>query len=71
VNHKNEGRVAQDDSRPLFFFAGIWRPWTGIRGTKANPALGEHLLYSFLTTEANAVVASVHPKAMPALFFGL
>ena len=37
---------ARDKSRPLFFFAGIWRPWTGHRGTKANPAEGDHLLYS-------------------------
>jgi len=26
---------AQDDSRPLMFFAGIWREWEGDRGTKA------------------------------------
>jgi putative SOS response-associated peptidase YedK len=58
---------AQDETRPPFFFAGIWRPWTGHRGTKANPADGDHLLYSFLTTEPNALVAPVHPKAMPVL----
>ena len=61
---------ALDDDRPLFAFAGIWRPWTGVRGTKAeNPdrAEEEHLLFSFLTTEANGVVSSVHPKAMPVL----
>ena len=27
----------------------------------------EHLLYAFLTTDANAEVAPVHPKAMPVL----
>ena len=58
---------ATDETRPMFFFAGIWRPWTGARGTKAHPAEGEHLLFSFLTTEPNAVVAPVHPKAMPVL----
>jgi putative SOS response-associated peptidase YedK len=61
---------ALEDERPLFAFAGIWRPWTGVRGTKAeNPdrAEDEHLLYSFLTTEANGVVGPVHPKAMPVL----
>jgi putative SOS response-associated peptidase YedK len=58
---------AQDDARSLFFFAGIWRPWTGTRGTKAALEVGQHLLYSFLTTEPNAVVAPVHPKAMPVL----
>jgi putative SOS response-associated peptidase YedK len=58
---------AQDDARSLFFFAGIWRPWTGTRGTKAALEVGQHLLFSFLTTEPNAVVAPVHPKAMPVL----
>jgi putative SOS response-associated peptidase YedK len=52
---------------PPFFFAGIWRPWTGDRGTKAKPDVGDHLLFSFLTTEPNAVVAPIHPKAMPVL----
>jgi putative SOS response-associated peptidase YedK len=56
---------ALGEDRPLFAFAGIWRPWTGTRGTKAAPAEGEHLLYAFLTTDANAEVAPVHPKAMP------
>ena len=56
---------AQDESRSLFFFAGIWRPWTGARGTKANAAVGDHLLFSFLTTAANAAVAPIHAKAMP------
>lgn len=61
---------ALDDERPLFAFAGIWRPWTGVRGTKAeNPdrAEEEHRLFSFLTTEANGVVGPIHPKAMPVL----
>ena len=51
----------------IFFFAGIWRPWTGDRGTKAKPNVGDHLLFSFLTTEPNQVVAPVHPKDMPVL----
>src|SRR3954462_5363376 len=58
---------ALDESRPLFAFAGIWRPWTGTRGTKAAPAEGEHSLCSFLTTDANEVVKAIHPKAMPVL----
>lgn len=52
-------------ARPLFAFAGLWRPWTGTRGTKADPAHGEHRLFAFLTCEPNAVVGAVHPKAMP------
>jgi len=58
---------AIDASRPLFAFAGIWRPWTGTRGTKAAPAEGEHLLFSFLTTDPNEVVRPVHSKAMPVM----
>ena len=58
---------ALEDSRPLFFFAGIWRGWRGVRGTKKNPDEGNHMLFSFLTTAPNAEVAPVHPKAMPVL----
>jgi putative SOS response-associated peptidase YedK len=58
---------ARDESRPLMFFAGIWRPWNGRRGTKAAPAEGDHLLFSFLTTAPNSVVAPIHEKAMPVL----
>jgi putative SOS response-associated peptidase YedK len=58
---------ALGEDRPLFAFAGIWRPWAGTRGPKAHPVEGEHLLYAFLTTEANAVVKPVHPKAMPVI----
>ncbi|WP_425277489.1 SOS response-associated peptidase family protein [Methylobacterium nodulans] len=59
---------ALSQERPLFAFAGIWRPWTGLRGPKRNdPIEEEHRLYAFLTTEANGVVGPVHPKAMPVL----
>lgn len=51
------------ESRPLFAFAGIWRPWTGER----KKEMREHLLFSFLTTEANNVVRPVHAKAMPVM----
>lgn len=54
---------ALGDERPLFAFAGIWRPWTGERGKER----GEHLLYGFLTTEPNAAVRPIHAKAMPAM----
>jgi putative SOS response-associated peptidase YedK len=58
---------ALDDSRPLAFFAGIWTTWHGRRGTKANPVEGEHQLFGFLTTDANAEVGAIHPKAMPVI----
>jgi putative SOS response-associated peptidase YedK len=53
----------EGDTRPLFAFAGVWRPWTRTRGREA----GEHLLYGFLTTEPNEVVRPVHGKAMPVM----
>ena len=58
---------ALDDTRPLACFAGIWTGWTGTRGTKANPVEGEHELFGFLTCEPNAIVAPIHPKAMPVI----
>ena len=61
---------ALDENRTPFAFAGIWRPWTGIRGTKASPVEGDHLLFSFLTTEPNEIVAPVHAKAMPVILTG-
>jgi putative SOS response-associated peptidase YedK len=33
----------------------------------ADPVEGEHLLYSFLTSEPNGVVGPIHPKAMPVI----
>ena len=51
---------AIDETRPLVAFAGIWTEWNGVRGTKANPVEGHHLLYGFLTTEPNSVVAPIH-----------
>jgi putative SOS response-associated peptidase YedK len=56
---------ALEETRPLFFFAGIWRSWQGVRGPKANQVEGNHMLFSFLTTEPNAEVGAVHEKAMP------
>lgn len=50
-----------------FFFAGIWRPWTGDRGTKKAPNIGDHVLFSIMTTEPNGVVEAVHEKAMPVM----
>ncbi|MFE1603349.1 SOS response-associated peptidase family protein, partial [Methylobacterium sp. ID0610] len=59
---------ALSEERPLFAFAGIWRPWTGVRGPKRDePVEEEHRLYAFLTTTANGIVGPVHPKAMPVL----
>jgi putative SOS response-associated peptidase YedK len=58
---------ALSEKRPLFFFAGIWRSWKGTRGTKTEPVEGEHLLFSFLTTDSNKDVKPIHAKAMPVI----
>lgn len=58
---------ALDDSRPLFFLAGLWTPWSGTRGSMKNPRPGDHELFAFLTCEPNEVVKPIHPKAMPVL----
>jgi putative SOS response-associated peptidase YedK len=49
------------------FFAGIWREWEGDRGTKMAPDVGNHLVFSFLTTDASPDVAPIHPDATPVL----
>jgi putative SOS response-associated peptidase YedK len=58
---------ALSEDRPLFAFAGLWTPWRGVRGPKSAPVEGLRELFGFLTTEANAIVAPVHPKAMPVI----
>jgi putative SOS response-associated peptidase YedK len=54
---------ALDATRPLFCFAGIWRPWTGERKKETR----EHLLFSFLTCAPNATVRPIHAAAMPVI----
>jgi putative SOS response-associated peptidase YedK len=58
---------ALNEDRPLFAFADIWTTFNGDRGTKSKPIPGPHQVYGFLTTEANAVVKPIHPKAMPVI----
>jgi putative SOS response-associated peptidase YedK len=58
---------ALSEERPLFFFAGLWTKWHGVRGTQKNPVKGEHELFAFLTTEPNADVKAIHEKAMPVI----
>ena len=38
-----------------------------VRGPKSAPLDGQHELFGFLTTEPNAIVAPIHPKAMPVI----
>ncbi|MDT8853560.1 SOS response-associated peptidase family protein [Paracoccaceae bacterium Fryx2] len=54
--------------RPAFF-AGVWVPqWKSLRKLKDGETTDD--LYAFLTCEPNAVVARVHPKAMPVILTG-
>ena len=53
---------ALSEERPLCVFAGLWTTWSVVR--KASKGWEADLnLFGFLTTEPNAVVAPVHPKA--------
>ncbi|MCO7737542.1 SOS response-associated peptidase [Brucella intermedia] len=56
---------ALNEEKPLFAFAGIWTSWKGVRKKKEGPV--EVDIFGFLTTEPNAVVKPVHPKAMPVI----
>ena len=56
---------ALDEGRPLAVFAGIWTRWTSVRKVREGETTND--LFGFLTTEPNAVVAPIHPKAMPVI----
>lgn len=54
-----------DESRPVACFAGIWTNWTSVPKIKEGETTND--LYAFLTTEPNAEVGAIHPKAMPVI----
>jgi putative SOS response-associated peptidase YedK len=56
---------ALSEQRDLAFFAGIWTNWTCTRKVAEGEIRCD--LFGFLTTEPNAEVAEVHPKAMPVI----
>lgn len=56
---------ALNESRPLACFAGLWVNWTSVRKVKEGETTND--LFGFLTTDANAEVFAVHPKAMPVI----
>jgi putative SOS response-associated peptidase YedK len=69
-DHDADGKAvpvwfALSEDRPLAFFAGIWTNWTSVRKVKEGEVNAD--LYGFLTTDPNAEVGAVHPKAMPAI----
>ncbi|MDF2813433.1 MAG: hypothetical protein K0S56_4464, partial [Microvirga sp.] len=44
---------------------GLWTNWTSVRKVREGEVTCD--VYGFLTTEPNAVVAPIHPKAMPVI----
>ena len=53
---------ALSKDRPLSVFAGLWTEWTSVRKLKDGETTDD--LFAFLTTEANAEVGAIHPKAI-------
>lgn len=54
------------EDRPIAWFAGIWVPqWRSVRKVKEGEVTTD--LFAFLTTEPNAEVGAIHPKAMPVI----
>ena len=57
---------ALTEDRPLACFAGIkTEGWTSVRKVKDGETTDD--LYAFLTTDPNAEVGAIHPKAMPVI----
>jgi putative SOS response-associated peptidase YedK len=56
---------AAGDDRPLLAFAGLWTHWISVRKAKEGEVSID--VFGFLTTEPNAIVAPIHPKAMPVI----
>jgi putative SOS response-associated peptidase YedK len=66
--NKTEGGdiwFALDETRPIACFAGIWTRWTSVRKVKEGETTND--IFAFLTTEPNAEVSAIHPKAMPVI----
>lgn len=62
---KQPAWFALSEDRRLAFFAGIWTRWTSVRKLKEGETTND--LFAFLTSEANAEVGAIHPKAMPVI----
>jgi putative SOS response-associated peptidase YedK len=56
---------ALDERRPLVCFAGLWTNWTSVRKVREGEVTTD--IFGFLTTNPNAEVEAVHPKAMPVI----
>lgn len=64
---KKQIRWFAPPDRGVLYFAGVFGEWYGDYGSKKEPNVGTHWLFSFLTTEANDIVRPVHAKAMPVI----
>ena len=62
---KEPAWFAAGEERPLMVFAGIWTTWTSVRKAREGEVTVD--CFGFLTTEANATVGAIHPKAMPVI----
>jgi putative SOS response-associated peptidase YedK len=60
----SENEVQLNGSR-FAFFAGISTRWTSVRKVREGETTND--LFALLTTEPNAIVKPIHPKAMPVL----
>jgi putative SOS response-associated peptidase YedK len=56
---------ALHEGRPIACFAGVWTRWTSVRKVREGEVTAD--LFGFLTTEPNAEVGALHPKAMPVI----
>ena len=54
-----------DEPRPLFSFAGLWRPWKG--RLKPGGEFVDMQVFAILTTSPNEIVAPIHPSRMPVM----
>ena len=59
---------ALDEARTPFAFAGMWRPYRGPLKKDGDPV--ELDVFSFVTTNPNELVATVHPQRMPVMLVG-
>jgi len=56
---------AADESRPPMVFAGIWTAWTSVRKIEEGEVSVD--AFALMATDANRIVGTVHPKAMPVI----
>ncbi len=54
-----------DDTRPVFAFPGVWTRYRG--PLKKNGETVEQEVFAFMTTEPNALTASINDERMPVL----